>query len=56
MGIDVNVHFLEAEAWDANMRDRMQWLRENDPVHWSERSRLWVVSKFEEVNYVSKNH
>ena len=56
MGIDVNVDFLEAEAWDANMRDRMQWLRENDPVHWSERSRLWVVSKFEDVNYVSKNH
>jgi len=56
MGIDVNVDFLEAEAWDENMRDRMQWLRENDPVHWSERSRLWVVSKFEDVNYVSKNH
>jgi cytochrome P450 family 142 subfamily A polypeptide 1 len=56
MGIDVNVDFLEAEAWDETMRDRMRWLRENDPVHWSERSRLWVVSKFEDVNYVSKNH
>jgi len=56
MGIDINVDFLEAEAWDENMRDRMRWLRENDPVHWSERSRLWVVSKFEDVNYASKNH
>ena len=56
MGIDVNVDFLEAETWDETMRERMRWLRENDPVHWSERSRLWVVSRFEDVNYVSKNH
>jgi len=56
MGIDVNVDFLEAEAWDESMRDRMRWLRENDPVHWSEKSRLFVLSKFEDVNYVSKNH
>jgi cytochrome P450 family 142 subfamily A polypeptide 1 len=56
MGIDLNVDYLEADAWDETMRDRMRWLRENDPVHWSERSRLWVVSKFEDVNYVSKNH
>jgi cytochrome P450 family 142 subfamily A polypeptide 1 len=55
-GIDLNVDYLEADAWDETMRDRMRWLRENDPVHWSERSRLWVVSKFEDVNYVSKNH
>jgi len=56
MGIDLNVDFLDAEAWDAAMRDRMRWLRENDPVHWSERSGLWVVTKFEDVSYVSKNH
>jgi len=34
----------------------MRWLRENDPVHWSERSHLWVITKFEDVSYVSKNH
>jgi AcrR family transcriptional regulator len=56
MGIDINVDFLDAEAWDESMRDRMRWLRENDPVHWSERSGLWVVTKFEDVNHVSKNH
>lgn len=55
MGIDVNVDFLDAQVWDEAMRDRMRWLRENDPVHWSERSRLWVITKFEDVSYVSKN-
>jgi cytochrome P450 len=55
MGIDVNVDFLDAQVWDEAMRDRMRWLRENDPVHWSERSRLWVLTKFEDVSYVSKN-
>jgi cytochrome P450 family 142 subfamily A polypeptide 1 len=54
MGIDVNVDFVDAEAWDENMRDRMRWLRENDPVHWSERSGLWVITKFEDVSYVSR--
>jgi cytochrome P450 family 142 subfamily A polypeptide 1 len=56
MGIDMNVDFIDAETWDETMRDRMRWLRENDPVHWSERSRLWVITKFEDISYVSKNH
>jgi cytochrome P450 family 142 subfamily A polypeptide 1 len=45
MGIDLDVRFIDAEAWDESMRD-----------HWSERDRLWVVTKFEDVSYVSKNH
>ena len=56
MGIDLNVDFLDAQIWDGAMRDRMRWLCENDPVHWSERTRLWVITSFEEISYVSKNH
>jgi cytochrome P450 family 142 subfamily A polypeptide 1 len=33
----------------------MRWLRENDPVHWSEKTGLWIVSKYEDVSYVSKH-
>jgi cytochrome P450 family 142 subfamily A polypeptide 1 len=33
----------------------MRWLREHDPVHWSERDQCWVVSKFDDVAYVSKH-
>ncbi len=53
--MDVNVDFTAAETWDDRIHDRMRWLRENDPVHWSEKSQVWVVSKFEDVAYASKN-
>ncbi len=56
MGVDLNVDFLDAQSWDGAMRDRMRWLCENDPVHWSEKTRLWVITSFEEISYVSKNH
>jgi len=53
--MDLDVAFLDALSWDASMPERMRWLRENDPVHWSERDGLWIVSKYEDVAYVSKN-
>jgi len=54
--MDVGVDFLAAETWDDTMGERMRWLREHDPVHWSEVNQLWVVSKFADVTYVSKNN
>jgi cytochrome P450 family 142 subfamily A polypeptide 1 len=56
MGIDLDVDFTDAQSWDASMRDRMHWLCENDPVHWSERSRHWVITSFQGVSQVSRNH
>ena len=43
-------------TWDEPMWERLRWLRENDPVHWSEPDELFVVSRFEDVSFVSKNH
>jgi cytochrome P450 family 142 subfamily A polypeptide 1 len=54
--MNVDIDFLASENWDAHMHERMRWLRENDPVHWSEKSGVWVVSKFEDVSYVSKHN
>lgn len=54
--MDMNVDFLSSDTWDGTMHARMRWLRENDPVHWSEKNQLWVISKFADVSYVSKNH
>jgi len=51
----VSVAFLASESWDEQMPGHMRWLREHDPVHWSEPDGLWVVSRFEDVSYVSKN-
>jgi cytochrome P450 family 142 subfamily A polypeptide 1 len=53
---NIDVDFVAAEAWDGHMHERMRWLRENDPVFWSEKCQHWVVSKFEDVAYISKHH
>ena len=53
--MDVDVSYLDSASWDERMPARMKWLRENDPVHWSEPDQLWVLSRFEEVAAVSKN-
>ena len=54
MQIDVN--YLDSTAWDEKaMRERFRWMRENDPVYWSEKDQLWVITKFEDVAYCSKN-
>lgn len=43
-------------TWDQSMYDHLRWLRENDPIHWSEASQLYVISKFEDLAYISKNN
>ncbi len=53
--MDLNIEFLSADFWDDQMPARMRWLRENDPIHWSEKDQLWVVSRFADVAHVSKH-
>jgi cholest-4-en-3-one 26-monooxygenase len=53
--MDVDVPYLAPESWDEQMPERFRWLRENDPVRWSEADGLWLVSRFEDVSYVSKH-
>ena len=52
---DVNVAFLDPATWDPSVHERMRWLRRNHPVHWSEKDGCWIVSKYEDVAYVSKD-
>ena len=53
--MNLDIEFCAAESWDDQMPERMRWLRENEPIHWSEKDQLWVVSTFEDVSYVSKH-
>ena len=53
--VDVDVEYMASPSWNAEMPARLRWLRENDPVHWSEKDGLWLVSRFAEVSYVSKH-
>ena len=49
------IDYLDAAAWDSRAHERMRWLRENAPIHWNEKSGLWVVAKYQDVVEISKN-
>lgn len=54
--MNVEVSYLESKNWgELEMRERFRWLRENDPVYWSEQDQLWVITKYEDVAFCSKN-
>jgi cytochrome P450 family 142 subfamily A polypeptide 1 len=53
--MDVRVPYLQPESWDSMMPERLRWLRENEPVYWSEVDNLWVLTKYADVEYVSKH-
>ncbi len=46
--MDVEVNYLESKDWDEQeMRERFRWLRENDPVFWSEKDQQsWFSNQF----------
>ena len=52
---NIDTNWAQSENWTPDMSDRMAWLRANEPVYWSEASQLWILSRFEEVSFVSKN-
>jgi cytochrome P450 family 142 subfamily A polypeptide 1 len=37
------------------MDERTAWLRENDPIYWSEESGLWIISKYRDAEFISKH-
>jgi cytochrome P450 family 142 subfamily A polypeptide 1 len=52
---DVDIDYLDAEAWDGRAHERMRWLRENEPVYWAPKSDVFVLSKYDDIVEVSKN-
>ena len=55
--MDYDIDYLASENWTDHeaMHARMRWLRENRPIHWSEFNEVFVLSRYEDVAYVSKN-
>jgi cytochrome P450 family 142 subfamily A polypeptide 1 len=54
--VEIDVNYLESKTWvERDMRERFRWLREHDPVHWSERDQVWVITKYADVAYCSKH-
>ena len=54
--VEIDVAYTESPNWDVTeMRERFRWLREHDPVFWSEKSGLFVITKFADVDFCSKH-
>ncbi len=53
---DVNYGKSDFWTWDESMYDHLRWLRENDPVHWSPETDAYILSRYEEVQFASKNN
>ena len=47
--IDINDGRLYDDPWAT-----YRWLRENDPCYWDATNELWVISRHEDVAYISK--
>ena len=52
----VDIDFGVSGNWTPEMTERVDWLRENEPVYWSEKTGHWIVTSYEGVSYVSKNN
>jgi cytochrome P450 family 142 subfamily A polypeptide 1 len=54
--MQIDVGYLDSNSWvESDMRERFRWLRENDPVYWSEQDQVWVITKYADVAYCSKH-
>jgi cytochrome P450 len=53
--MDLDVEYLSARSWDAQMRPRLRFMQEHAPVYWSQKDDVWIVTRYADVEYVSKH-
>jgi len=51
-----DIDFGAADSWDGEMQERWRWLRENDPVFWSEATGNFIITRYDDVVHVSKHN
>src|SRR5262245_36722718 len=51
----MHIDILDVNTWDGGMFERLRWLRNNDPIHWDEKNQLHVITKYQDLVYISKN-
>ena len=54
--MEIDVDFAQASSWNHEMAERMRWLRENERIFWSEKTNAFIISRFEDVSFISKNN
>jgi cytochrome P450 len=54
--MDVDCNFASADPWTGDaMLERLTWLRENEPIYWSEQAGIWIITRYRDVELISKN-
>jgi cytochrome P450 family 142 subfamily A polypeptide 1 len=53
--MSIDASFLASESWTAEMPERLRWLRQHSPIHWSAKDDLFLVTKYTDVVEVSKD-
>lgn len=53
--MEIDVDFAQSSSWNHEMVDRMRWIRENEPIFWSENTQAFIISRFKDVSHISKN-
>ncbi|MCP4005242.1 MAG: cytochrome P450 [bacterium] len=54
--VDVDIAYLDSRNWEeAPMLERFRWLREHEPVRWSEKDGLWIITRYADVSAISKD-
>ncbi len=48
------IDILDGRLYD-DPYETYKWLRDNDPCYWDEKNQLWVISRHEDVNTISRN-
>ena len=51
-----DIDFGHADSFNAEMPERLRWIRENDPVFWSEKTGAFIITRYDDVVFVSKNN
>jgi len=54
--MEIDLNFAQSWSWNHEMAERMRWLRENERIFWSEKTNAFIISRFEDVSFVSKNN
>ena len=54
--MEIDVDFSHSSSWNHEMAERTRWLRENEPVFGSENTNSFIIRRFEDVVFVSKNN
>ena len=54
--LSADANYVDINLWSGDeIYKKLTKLRDEDPIYWSEQTELWMITGYEEAEYVSKN-